>query len=669
MTFLSPTSALLTAAFAVPVLLLFYLLKLRRRPVRVSSTLLWTQAVHDLQVNEPFRWLRPTALFLLQAAILALFVAALARPVLDMPPAASARVLLLIDRSASMSARDVAGAATRLDVAKETALRMIDEYARGGSPAVGVIVFAADARIAAPLSQDLGAARVAINELQPTDQPADLGAALRLAAGLLGTNTDESEARQSAHVALLSDGNVARPQSISLPGAEFRFRRIGPPPKTTGYDNLGIAAFAARREWDDPASTRIFVRVINAGTAPVTAALSLTLDGQEIDRRALTVPGSAPSADGRPDAGEPAPSSPGEGATIFTVSSRAGGVIRARIDRPDLLAADDEASVVVPAASKPRILLVEPDATDPPAPDTTWVLKDVLTELQLPLRVTTLSTFNQEPPGANPADLVIFDGVRPARVPLVPSISFGAGLPGLPPDSGPNDRRGTAFIAWDRTHPVLRDVALDSVYIGSHIGLPTAREPLVLGNIVELARDAAGPLIVEIEEAGLRRLVVAFRPADSTWPLTFGFPIFLASAIDRLAIRPESRSGVMFTTGVPTEIQGLPGQELATLDGPTTIVARAIQTGPGPHRLNFGLIERTGVYRQSAAAGAMVVPVNLLSPLESSMAELPTITVAGSTLAPSSAGREPRELWPWLVLAALALLCIEWALTAALQRV
>jgi hypothetical protein len=667
---LAPTSALVTAAFAVPVLLLFYLLKLRRRPVRVSSTLLWTQAVHDLQVNTPFRWLRPTALFLLQAAILALFLAALARPVLDMPHAASARVLILIDRSASMSARDVPGAATRLDAAKETALRMVDEYARGGSPAVGVIAFAADARLASPLSQDLGATRDAIKELPPTDQPADFGAALRLAAGLLGTNTDESEARQSAQVALLSDGNVARPQSISLPGAEFRFRRIGPPPGPAGWDNLGIVAFAARREWDDPASTRIFVRVINAGTAPVTAALVLTLDGQEIDRRALTVPGSpAPSTVDQPAVGEPAPSTPGEGTTIFTVSSRAGGVIRARIERPDLLAADDEATVVLPAASKPRILLVEPDATDPPAPDTTWVLKDVLTELQLPLRVTTLSAFNQEPPEAIPADLVIFDGVRPARIPLVPSISFGAGLPGLPPDSGPRDRGGTAFIAWDRTHPVLRDVALDSVYIGPRIGLPTAREPTVVGNVVELARDASGPLMVEIEAAGLRRLMVAFRPADSTWPLTFGFPIFLASAIDRLAIRPESRSGVMFTTGVPTEVQARPGQELATLDGPATIVAHATQPGTGPLRLNFGLIERAGVYREPGAAGSMVVPVNLLSPLESSMAELQTITVAGSTLAPSTAGREPRELWPWLVLAALALLCIEWTVTAALQRV
>ena len=668
MTFLSPTSALVTAAFAVPVLLLFYLLKLRRRPVRVSSTQLWTQAVHDLQVNSPFRWLRPTALFLLQAAILALFLAALARPVLDMPHAASARVLLLIDRSASMSVRDVPGAATRLDLAKETALRMVDEYARGGAPAVGVIAFAADARIASPLSQDLGSCRNSIKELQPTDQPADLGAALRLAAGLLGSNTDESEARQSAHVTLLSDGNVTRPQSISLPGAEFRFRRIGPPPKPAGCDNLGIVAFVARREWDDPASTRIFVRVINAGTAPVTAALTLTLDGQEIDRRALTVPGSpAPSADGRPDAGEPAPSAPGEGTTIFTLSSRAGGLIRVRIDRPDLLAADDEAAVVLPAATKPRVLIVEPDATDPPAPDTTWVLQDVLTELQLPVRITTLSAFNQEPPGAIPADLVIFDGVRPARVPLVPSISFGAGLPGLPP--GPDDRRGTAFIAWDRMHPVLRDVALDSVYIGPHIGLPTERETRVLGKITELARDAAGPLMVEIEEAGLRRLLVAFRPADSTWPLTFGFPIFLASAIDRLAIRPESRSGVMFTTSAPTELQGHPGQQLATLVGPTTIVAHSLQSGPGLQRLNLGLIERAGIYRESDAAGSLVVPVNLLSTLESSMAELPTITVAGSTLAPSAAGGEPRELWPWLVLAALALLCIEWAVTAALQRV
>ena len=66
MTFLAPSAGLLAAAFVVPLLLSLYFLKLRRRPVRVSSTMLWRRAVHDLQVNAPFRMIKPSWLLLLQ---------------------------------------------------------------------------------------------------------------------------------------------------------------------------------------------------------------------------------------------------------------------------------------------------------------------------------------------------------------------------------------------------------------------------------------------------------------------------------------------------------------------------------------------------------------------------------------------------------------------------
>ena len=52
-TFLAPTSSLLAAAVVLPLLVAMYLLKLRRRPLRVSSVLLWEKFGSDLQVNVP----------------------------------------------------------------------------------------------------------------------------------------------------------------------------------------------------------------------------------------------------------------------------------------------------------------------------------------------------------------------------------------------------------------------------------------------------------------------------------------------------------------------------------------------------------------------------------------------------------------------------------------
>ena len=284
MTFLSPIPALIAAAITVPSLLVLYFLKLRRRPVRVSSTLLWVQATRDLQVNIPFRWLRPTWILVLQ---LELFLSALARPALHAAGTAAARTILLIDRSASMSARDAANGLTRLDQAKERAARFISELSRGsGSAAISVVSFAAEPAILSNFSPDRGAAAEAVASITPSDQPGDLGAAMRLASAMMAGDTDESGARRSGLVVLYSDGSFAGDQAFTLSGAEFRFERTGPAadgPGDPGPDNLGIVALAARRDREEPGSIRLFVRVENATRRETGAPLVLSLDGKEID--------------------------------------------------------------------------------------------------------------------------------------------------------------------------------------------------------------------------------------------------------------------------------------------------------------------------------------------------------------------------------------------------
>ena len=70
MTWLTPWLAAGAAAVAIPSLVILYFLKLRRKTVEVSTTLLWKKAIQDLQANAPFQRLRKNILLLLQLIVI-----------------------------------------------------------------------------------------------------------------------------------------------------------------------------------------------------------------------------------------------------------------------------------------------------------------------------------------------------------------------------------------------------------------------------------------------------------------------------------------------------------------------------------------------------------------------------------------------------------------------
>src|SRR6266550_4321559 len=87
MSFLAPI-ALTLGLLAVPIIVL-YMLKLRRREVEVSSTLLWQLLLRDREANAPWQRLRRNLLLILQLLLLIALVLALARPFWRVPTVAS----------------------------------------------------------------------------------------------------------------------------------------------------------------------------------------------------------------------------------------------------------------------------------------------------------------------------------------------------------------------------------------------------------------------------------------------------------------------------------------------------------------------------------------------------------------------------------------------------
>lgn len=656
MTLLAPGVMLLAAGLTIPPLIVFYLLKLRRRPLRVTSTMLWEQAVHDLQVNVPFRWIRPNWLLLLHAIILALLLTAVGRPAIDTGGIAAGRVFVLVDRSASMSARDMPGGQTRLDAAKALAIETIESLSRGAdSPEITLIAYAAEPVVLAPPGRDRAMLISLVNGIEPTDQPARPAEALALVRSLLlGWATDEDENAPPSLTVVVSDGAGFGGGRLST-GDPMRFVTVEPiaerPP------NVGIVAMSVERDPERPERVRVFVRTLNAGGNEVAAPLVVRLDDEPVARRAVRIPAG-------PDAG-----TPGETVETLTLDIPGGGVLSVSIEHADALPIDNTALALLSPYQRPSTLLVTPTGASEARRLADPFLLDVLEALGTEgLRVIDIERYARlDEASLAGYGVVVFDRVAPGIPPLNPTLSFGAAWPGLGDAEWLGGRTGV--IAWNRGHPVMRDVVMDQVLVARRLKLPEDDEGAQTGprrRHTTLARGDDGPLIIEIDDAGTPRIVVGFALEQSTWPVNFSYPIFMLSAFDRLA--PGSMSGVWFETGFPATVRlDRPARRIA-LDGP---ISRTIEM-PGEEAsatVPLGMLGRAGLYNVSAGGVSRPVVVNLLDSGESGLAWItPEGAEALATAPMGGVATEQREIWRLFILAAALLLLVEWLVYARRAR-
>ncbi|MEL6328505.1 MAG: BatA and WFA domain-containing protein [Planctomycetota bacterium] len=712
MTFATPLLAGIAAAVAIPTLLILYFLKLRRRDLEISSTLLWKKAIEDMQANAPFQRLRKNILLFLQLLALAAALFALAQPESERTASVGNRHVILIDRSASMSALDGSESGeTRLDEAKRRAMEQVENFEAAGVFSSGgaadeamVIAFDRTAEVVQRFTPDKALLRQAIESVEPTDVPGEIGEAFRLAQAHrpkeLRTNDSGGRAEaatteqvqglvggppQTFH--LFTDGRFADPEQFNPRSDDsVIYHRVGRDESA----NVAITGLRAERAYDAPENLSVFVALQNSAPSVWPVEVELLIDGAPVaiqqtrlpaadaDRAVIDTDGEASSSEGgaRPVA---TTAQPGTGGVVFELSrpQRAEVSVRVRtppgfLDAPiDSLALDDRGALVVPPAEQTALAVVTPGNA---------FLIDVLGALPLaalddytPAEWDALRDETKER-----YDVVLLDRVLPGDIPEGRGLPAGRwlALGAIPvgPEALSFDGEGgvTSFLDWRRDHPVLRPLTLAGVEIGELLRVSIPENSLAS----VIADTTRGPGIIEINAPDYRAIVVAFNPGLSTWPIDVSFLVFLAYAIDDLgsagerlgtAISQRLSPGDILVDRLPT---GSTGARVELPSGERRDLA------PAPDgRISFGPLKQAGVYEVSWTGegttsdeidGSSVTrryAVNLLDPGESDIAPLSSEQLAGRVFAEQVREAQAASVaryWPWLLLGALGLMLLEW---------
>ena len=685
MSFLSPWVALAIGAVVVPALVILYFLKLRRRQETVPSTFLWRRAVQDLQVNAPFQRLRRNLLLLLQLLVLIAALTALARPIVKTDFAREKSLILMIDRSASMSTREAEGK-TRLDLAKEQATRLVKSlnktgphwysWLSGGDSLTKVMLvsFADRASVLSPFTTNTSDLVQLIDGLKPTDARTNLREAIELAQAYMSPGRGNMDAtptpgqpanpinpEQPPRVVLLSDGCVGDLSSISLQAKDVTLIRTG---EVT--DNVGITALRTQRNYEKPELLSVFVQVKNFGPEPVSTDVSLYVNGRLGSGRIETVKlgpirrsrsgaaESQPAGESQPSAGN---SSIGENgastaALSFELPLAEAAELEVRLSRDDPFMADNRAWAIVAAPRELKVLLVS-EKND--------YLQAVLQHLaiQQPYRYLTPTQYEAAPAseieadGRSIYDVVIFDKVDTARLPLG-NYLFIAGVPKIPAVKNVGETEAFSMMWWDDTHPVLRYVGLDYELVGKALKLELPREAQTL------MEGPHGPTLSRLTVDGRQYLLLTFAIEHSTLRTKNSFPVFMFNAVRFLGAGTAVADQEIARPGDSILFSTTPGAKSVTVlrpdDRKDSARVDASQTA------RYGLTDRVGVYRcEQGAAGRDRIAVNLEDPAESDITSSGQLVIGDVQVKAGEAIRAATpEIWRWFVGAALAILMIEW---------
>lgn len=609
MNFLSPLAFIFAAA--IPVVVVFYLLKRKRVVKLVPSTLLWQKFLAETQASAPFQKLRHNWLLILQILLLLLAVLALSRPFFTGKAKGSELRVVILDASASMQATDAKP--NRFALAREGALRLVD--AMKPAERMMVLLAGANTEVKQSPTSDKATLRRAIQDCEPADSPTRIVDALKTAAAFTFEKQGEAEVT-AAEIHLFSDGAVLGLEQFENKGLPIVFHKIG-----EGANNMGITALEARSNPENPAQRALYTGVLNASSNTITAELELLFDDQPLDVRAITV-------------------GPGESQPeVFVTSQERDGVFTVRLNVDDDLAVDNEAAVVSILPKPANVLLV--------TGGNRFLEKALGAVPSVQLTVAPALA-----DAGKAYDFVVLDGVPPTVWPEGNVLAFAVSPTNWFEDVG--NVESPALVDWKATHPLLRYAPFDNVGVSQSAVVQSPGWGAALLECPQGALMIAGDL-------GRQRIAwVGFDPLDSNWPLRVSFPIFIANAVEWLNPASAHNSKLLVQSGDPFQlalVNPVANAHIRLPDGQT----RTLDVDPAYPEIVFGDTARRGTYHVTAGTNEVAFCVNLLDVRESNIQPRNELNLGEYDKVVADTNRQANtELWRILAMIGLAVLMFEW---------
>ncbi|MFO0736572.1 MAG: VWA domain-containing protein [Labilithrix sp.] len=623
------------AAFATAL----YILKLRRRTVAVPFSKLWEKILRDKEATSLFSRLKRLLSLLVQLALLALLAFALGDPRAAATLIKGRNLVVIVDASASMQATDVAPAKNRLEAAKDEVKKIIRGL--GGSDRMLIAQMDAAVTPLGPTSSDTSELERALDSIKPTDARADFPRALRFA-------TDSLRGVENAEIVVVSDGRLG--EAVDSAGkvhlgddVKLSYLPIG-----RGVRNVGITAFSVRRYPLDKARYEVMLEVTNTGPETEDVELSLFAD---------------PERNGPTDKGtlvdltklrlKPSERLPRFYPNLSGASRALKATLSPLENSKDELPADDKAYALLPERRRAKVLVVTPGNTYLEAA----LLLDEYLDVKM---VSPLEYATKIAPSNEKNDVVIFDTVTPVDPPRSHAIYLDP-RGTTAPVKVEAELKSPGFDKIERKHPIVRWTALDDVNISR--GHKLVPQP---GDKVVGSSNGTDAILVTGQRGPYKFVAVGFDPRDTDLPLRVAWPLLLLNSINFFTDE-DAQYISSFRTGdvwrVPVVTQS--GQAKLKVPNTNELVVpvhegRAVYLGQ--HAGFYELTGGDGTEAPDAPNTKAAFAANLLDSDESAIEPAKELVVDGKK-AGSLSGFQigvRREIWIYLLLAAILLTAIEW---------